>query len=376
MAQQGDYIGFSFGGVHSSELGIVRISDGSRFEENLLPNFQDKTTTVSGKDGIYYFGSDNQQKEITLSFAFDHLTEEQLRRLKQVFSTKKPQRFILDEKPYKYYMVKVAQSAIIQHLCFDVDEGTRIYKGEGTLNLVAYYPYARSVHKFLNEFNEGDNSDFNIYPDTITAGNQDKDYSEIYDLMVEGNKPFSNEQGLLYYNKQEWASSTSMMNEQGNLDIAQLDAINNIVRIPVYNAGDLEADFKLFIKSNSQTENQINLPKIKAIRLVQNGFILNQLTFKQFPPLKLAKNDYGLCIDTAAHLIKGVDQQNKLTTNLYNNKIQSGHFFKIPPQTLTSQATDSHGQLTIEIDCDSTNIWTTGANLTDLTFIQYDYIYY
>lgn len=376
MAQQGDYIGFSFGGVHSSELGIVRISDGSRFEESLLPNFQDKTATVSGKDGIYYFGSDNQQKEIALSFAFDHLTEEQLRRLKQVFSTKKPQRFILDEKPYKYYMVKVAQSAIIQHLCFDVDEGTRIYKGEGTLNLVAYYPYARSVHKFLNEFNEGDNSDFIIYPDTITADNQDKDYSGIYDLMVEGNKPFSNEQGLLYYNKQEWASSTSMMNEQGNLDIAQLDAINNIVRIPVYNAGDLEADFKLFIKSNSQTENQINLPKIKAIRLVQNGLILNQLTFKQFPPLKLAKNDYGLCIDTAAHLIKGVDQQNKLTTNLYNNKIQSGHFFKIPPQTLTSQATDSHEQLTIEIDCDSTDIWTTGANLTDLTFIQYDYIYY
>ena len=69
MAQQGDYIGFSFGGVHSSELGIVRVSDGSRFEENLLPNFQDKTATVSGKDGIYYFGSDNQQKEITLSFA-------------------------------------------------------------------------------------------------------------------------------------------------------------------------------------------------------------------------------------------------------------------------------------------------------------------
>ena len=52
MAQQGDYIGFSFGGVHSSELGIVRISDGSRFEEGLLTNFQDKTATVSGKDGI------------------------------------------------------------------------------------------------------------------------------------------------------------------------------------------------------------------------------------------------------------------------------------------------------------------------------------
>ncbi len=32
-----DYIGFSFNGVHSSELGIKRISEGSRFNENLLP---------------------------------------------------------------------------------------------------------------------------------------------------------------------------------------------------------------------------------------------------------------------------------------------------------------------------------------------------
>jgi hypothetical protein len=45
---KGDYMGFSFGIgekdangneklIHSSELGIVRTSDGSRFNENLLP---------------------------------------------------------------------------------------------------------------------------------------------------------------------------------------------------------------------------------------------------------------------------------------------------------------------------------------------------
>jgi hypothetical protein len=32
-----DFIGFTFNGKHSSELGIVRTSDGSRFNENLLP---------------------------------------------------------------------------------------------------------------------------------------------------------------------------------------------------------------------------------------------------------------------------------------------------------------------------------------------------
>jgi hypothetical protein len=40
---KGDYMGFSYGTkadgtpMHSSDLGIVRTSDGSRFNENLLP---------------------------------------------------------------------------------------------------------------------------------------------------------------------------------------------------------------------------------------------------------------------------------------------------------------------------------------------------
>jgi hypothetical protein len=35
--QSSDYIGFTFNNTHSSSLGIVRTSDGSRFNENLLP---------------------------------------------------------------------------------------------------------------------------------------------------------------------------------------------------------------------------------------------------------------------------------------------------------------------------------------------------
>jgi hypothetical protein len=54
---KGDYMGFTYNGKHSSELGIVRVSDGSRFNENLLPTMQDKTVQVPGGDGTYYFGS-------------------------------------------------------------------------------------------------------------------------------------------------------------------------------------------------------------------------------------------------------------------------------------------------------------------------------
>jgi hypothetical protein len=34
---KGDYMGFTYNGSHSSDLGIVRVSNGSRFDENLLP---------------------------------------------------------------------------------------------------------------------------------------------------------------------------------------------------------------------------------------------------------------------------------------------------------------------------------------------------
>jgi hypothetical protein len=36
-AFKGDYLGFTYNKRHSSTLGIVRTSDGSRFNENLLP---------------------------------------------------------------------------------------------------------------------------------------------------------------------------------------------------------------------------------------------------------------------------------------------------------------------------------------------------
>ena len=39
----GDFTGFSFGGVHSSDLGITRVSGGDRYEEKLHPEVSDRT---------------------------------------------------------------------------------------------------------------------------------------------------------------------------------------------------------------------------------------------------------------------------------------------------------------------------------------------
>lgn len=61
-----------------------------------------------------------------------------------MFSFKSVKPLIFDEFPYKKYMVKCAQPPQLKYLCFDHYE-FRIYKGEGTVQLVAYYPFAFSV---------------------------------------------------------------------------------------------------------------------------------------------------------------------------------------------------------------------------------------
>ena len=138
-----DYIGFTYNGFHSSSLGIKRVSDGSRFNENLLPTIQDKTVQVPGGDGTYYYGSYYTQKQFNIPFAFDSLTEEQLAQLKRIFGDKNVHDLIFDETPYKIYRAKVTGTATLKYIPFAEGETNRVYKGEGTIQFTCYYPFAR-----------------------------------------------------------------------------------------------------------------------------------------------------------------------------------------------------------------------------------------
>ena len=66
---KGDFIGFSFDGNHSSDLGIVRTSNGSRYDDNLLPTSQDQTAAVPGGDGTYYWDTSHTQKPFNIPIA-------------------------------------------------------------------------------------------------------------------------------------------------------------------------------------------------------------------------------------------------------------------------------------------------------------------
>ena len=138
---KGDYIGFTFGGVHSSELGLMRVSDGSRYSQDLLPPLQDKTAQVNGRDGTVYFGSQYNTRPIKVPVAFDNMTEESFNQLKKLLQDKKPKYLWFDETPYKQWLVKAANVQNFKWVCFDEthnEKEKRIYKGEGTLEFSCF----------------------------------------------------------------------------------------------------------------------------------------------------------------------------------------------------------------------------------------------
>ena len=271
-----DYVGFTFNGKHSSELGIVRTSEGSRFNENLLPTIQDKTVQVPGGDGMYHFGSYYTQRQFNISYAFDSLTEAQLNELKQWLGDKKIHTLIFDEAPYKAYQAKVTGSASIKHIPFAEGATNRVYKGEGSIQFTAYDPYAYCKEKYL-----------------------------------------SNEYYQKFSNINEWRDAANLLDSQGNYDSCN----ENDNKIKLYNPGVKETDFILSLQFNNGK--------------IPGGYIqiqVNEATRAQFEisEISFLGQDDEIRINSKLNLIEGYREGMK-SGNIYN-RFMKGSFFKIPAE--------------------------------------------
>lgn len=140
-----DFIAFAFGDFESKSGGIIRTSNSDRYNINLSAPMNDMTAEVPGGDGQYYFGTFHKPKVFDVSFAFDHLTRRQLRDLKKAFAGKEMRELCFAEEYHKIYMAKVTSQPNIKAICFD-EGGDEIYKGEGSVQFTAYWPYARDIY--------------------------------------------------------------------------------------------------------------------------------------------------------------------------------------------------------------------------------------
>lgn len=358
----GDFLGFTFGNDHSSDLGITRVSGGDRYDEELHPEIKDRTAEVPGLNGEYYFGSDFGTKTFDIEIAFDYLTEEQFRKLRKVFGTKQIKQLIFEERPYKYYMAKLASPIELSYVCFneplkvetqiegipyregetiltshvvmrpdELGRTQRIYKGEGKISFVCYFPFAKSVYRYI---------------------------------------PTNEEES-------DWAVSSGILSET-EYNNKLINVFNNN-QINVYNPGDIQTGFHLYIPFENFTQPitlryqakegltdfdilVINPPSISKIydyqeitslegnpqengwyELTNGNFVLSEDTAIAIDKTYYeALLDEGVLIDTNNGLITGVsnyaDNQYTTSGNLYNECVEAGYFFKLQPNDIDDNA--------------------------------------
>lgn len=160
---KGDFLSFSFNNINSSDMGIVRVDDGSRFNQDLLPPSNERSIEIAGRSETFFIDAWYTPRELVVEFAFDNLTEYDLRKLTQWLAAGEVGELFFDENDYKYYKVRVIDNVAISYVPFNARETVvnsagrevlpRIYKGEGVVAFKAYFPFAINKYGTITEDN-------------------------------------------------------------------------------------------------------------------------------------------------------------------------------------------------------------------------------
>lgn len=349
MYKSTDFIGFTFNGQHSSNFNIYSVSDGSRYQSDLIPSPNDYSEKIPGGVGEVYFGTDLDSKEFPLSIAYDNLTERQIRAMRQWLAPEVVGELIFDEHPYKVYIAKVTNSPNLSFICFDETDAAaattkRIYKGEGEINFICYNPLAK----------------------TPTGKQTLEKYSD-------------------YENVDEWKETSGLLSTDSELETYNtFGAIGDSQQgFKLYNPGDKETDFILSFEKDATPLSEINF----YLDLTTTYFLLSA---RQKSSSIETDDKYGTISDdedfvaSTAGTIK-VDTKKRTITFTYkgeNNKdvtipayflLKKGEFFKIP-QTLDILSSGENNITNHYLYCQSST--TIPAMVTAKLHIEYDYLYY
>lgn len=350
---RGSFLGFTFKNIHSSTLGITRVSSSNRQTDNLVPSLKDVTTTITGTTGTVYFGTTYTKRVLSVPFAFDGLTREQIRDISLFWHDKQIHDLIFDEWPYKVYSAKVTGMTSIKHLMFTDKEGNDHYKGEGSIQFTCYFPLARSRYAWQEDYNL----------ENIPEWRSDEEFNGAIDLSNNGNIQYDFDTQQIINTKLvgdesefEWVEPQSLL--QTELQNAPDPTTNSMIimahytdtpyvnyddwiaasKIPsredygtytngaitLYNAGDvlMPSQWKYRVSDMAQT---INFECDGVLKMA-----ITNLVQSHIPSPTGAGADYYIIIDMPRATIQGYDRYMRPTGRLYNRFITSGNFFGIP----------------------------------------------
>ena len=146
-----DFLGFTFNNIHSSSLGILRVTKGGLENQPFLSSQKDLTDSGVSKDETYYYGSKNESLTFSINFFYGPVGESEFQKLKTFCKTKGLGDFIFDEYQHKKYFAKLTGSAISHYYVYEGNE--RKYVGEGTFTFTCFAPYAQGRFVYAEDAN-------------------------------------------------------------------------------------------------------------------------------------------------------------------------------------------------------------------------------
>lgn len=340
VGMKGSYLGFTFNGIHSSDFGITRTSDGSRFNQGLLPTIQDKTAQIPGQPGSVLQSSNYGTKVFSVSFAYDDITELQLQKMSAWLGDKKIHELIFDETPYKHWYAKVTGNASMKWIPFGEGDASRVYKGEGTIQFTCYEPFARCNYKWYKDYKDELKNEEEWIEASKLREAINKNFLTGSSITLLENTLKIDSDDLLFEVQEGFQISDSYI-ILDNLKVTSDGVLTNGEGMPVagsmYNCGDVETDFKLTIPIAGQKcpEGYISL----------NGE--KKLAWSAFSP---SKEETEIVINTKMNLIEGM-KDGKKTGEIYDQYLTTGDYFKLPVEAFQLDVS-INGNQKVEIDFD------------------------
>ena len=231
-----DFIHFAFGSFNSKTFStngqLVRTSNGNRYNRPLTPPLETKTIDIPGRNGAYYFQTNYKPKVIDVAFAFQGLSDDDLKTIKAAFRGDTIQELSFSEDctynttppgvtDSRIYMAKITGQPSLKVLSFG-DGNSRYYNGEGNLQFTAYWPFCRGKNTVTT--NNGDiDAPFTItYERNTEAEISFGDVNKTYGVKIASQGPF------------QWSSISGFI--EGAEKITSLEFYGNVPKGTTYNS--------------------------------------------------------------------------------------------------------------------------------------------
>lgn len=230
----------------------------------MTPNFENKTLSIPGRDGLYNFGSNIKERSLEFNLAAIDKDKNFLQQKLRVFTSflfdayGKPReiKLVYDYEPDKYYMVKVSSE-------IDVDRVSRT--GKFSIKFTAYNPYAYSV----------------VYADEITWGSEVITFESHYLLGHDGSS------GLVHITE-PFSSVDIYVDGLAIKPIIEIEGSSTELSIYL-------DEYEINLPAFSNTSWVIDCDKYTVLKDGSNGF--NEVSLREFV-LSPGMNYVGVSADT------------------------------------------------------------------------------